>query len=172
MRSSQSHDERTGKAGPAEETLRVIAGLPAPDGLVDRVQTRLRTAPRSARLLSWPMVFGPGGWVYGPAVRGAAAAAIVCVVAGGGWRIYSHVQPAASARVITMPAPASPARGFSTAGSVHTPDPRPVLTHQIETPSEKVPEASDSAARQPVPETGKKRGKSQGRATSSANSLR
>ena len=132
MKTSQNQDERTGAAGVAEETLRVIANLPAPDGLVDRVQTRLRTAPRSARVLSWPMVFAPGGWVYGPAVRGVAAAAIVCVVAGGGWRIYSHVQPAASARMITMPAPASTGRGFSTAGSVYTPDPRPEPTHAVD----------------------------------------
>jgi hypothetical protein len=132
MKSGLNQDKRTGTAGGAEETLRVIANLPAPEGLVDRVQTRLRSAPRSALVLSWPSVFGPGGWGYAPALRGAAAAAIVCGVVGGGWRIYSHVQPAASARVITMPAPAIPGRGFSTAGSVHTPDPRPVVTHMGE----------------------------------------
>jgi hypothetical protein len=132
MNTSQNEISRKGNAHSAEETLRVIASLPAPDGLVDRVQTRLRAAPRSGKVLTWPMVLGPGGWMYNSAFRGAAAAAIVCVVVGGGWRIYSRVQPAASARVLVMPA-AGPTRGFSIGGSVHTPDPRtgPVLTQQV-----------------------------------------
>ena len=113
----------------AEDTLRVIANLPAPEGLTDRVNSRLRTAPRTVRLLSWTP--GAGGWGYGSALRGAAAAAIVCVVAGGGWRIYSRVQPAPGAGAVALPAPGGPARGgFSIGGSVHTPDPRPVLQHQ------------------------------------------
>lgn len=175
MKSSQNQDERARVAGAAEETLRVIANLPAPDGLVDRVQTRLRTSPRSARILNWPMVFAPGGWGYAPALRGAAAAAIVCVVVGGGWRIYSHVQPAASARVITMPAPANPGRGFSAAGSVHTPDPRPVLTRKVETPTvnddepSKMPQHLDKGmvrVKGPVPSAGKKQRKSSSDAAS------
>lgn len=132
MKGSQNHHVGNGTAETAEETLRIVANLPVPEGLVDRVQTRLRNAPHSARVLSWPLVFGPGGWGYERALRGAAAAAIVCVVAGGGWRIYSHVQSAPTAKVLVMPTPASPSRGFSTAGSVHTPDPRPVLTRQVE----------------------------------------
>lgn len=132
MTVSQNHHVGNGTAETGEETLRVIANLPVPEGLVDRVQTRLRNAPHSARILSWPLAFGPGGWGYERAVRGAAAAAIVCVVVGGGWQIYSHVQPAPSAKVLVMPTPASSSRSFSTAGSVHTPDPRPVLTHQVE----------------------------------------
>jgi hypothetical protein len=129
---SQNQVVRTAAVDSGEETLRLIAALPAPEGLVDRVQTRLRTAPRSSRILAWPLAFVPGGWGYGSAVRGAAAAAIVCVVAGGGWRVHSHVQPGPSARVIVMPTPAGPPRGFSIGGSVHTPDPvhGPVLTHQ------------------------------------------
>jgi hypothetical protein len=74
-------------AGEAETTLRLIASLPAPQGLEDRVHARIRTAPRSARVLAWPTP-AAGEWM-----RVAAAAAIVCVVAGGGWGIYSHVQP-------------------------------------------------------------------------------
>lgn len=131
MKPSQNHHVTRGTADTAEETLRVISNLPAPEGLVDRVQTRLRTAPRSVRVLNWQRGFTPNAWSYANVVRGAAAAAIVCVVAGGGWQIYSHVQPAPTAKDIVMPAPAGPSRGFSTAGEVHTPDPRPVLTHQI-----------------------------------------
>jgi hypothetical protein len=135
MNTSQNDISGKGTAGSAEVALRVIAGLPAPDGLVDRVQSRLRSEPRARRVLAWPMALGPGGWVNSSAFRGVAAAAIVCVVVGGGWRIYSRVQPAASARILTVPAAgqSSPSRGFSTGGSVHTPDPRtgPVVTHQV-----------------------------------------
>jgi hypothetical protein len=147
MNISQSVHFKTDTSGDAEETLRVIASLPAPDGLVDRVQTRLRNAPRTARVIAWPKGFAEGGWRYGSAFRGVAAAAIVCVVVGGGWRIYSRVQPAPSARVVVMPLPASPARGFSTSGSVHTPDPlrAPVLTHQV------LPEPSVVETIQPRP---------------------
>jgi hypothetical protein len=117
----------------AEETLRLIASLPAPDGLVERVQTRLQTVRRTGRILNWPQGLVSSGRRYGNAMRGAAAAAIVCVVVGGGWRIYSRVQPAPSARVIVMPVPAASSRGFSIGGSVHTPDPHigPVLTPQL-----------------------------------------
>ena len=164
MKISQNHQVGNGTAETGEETLRVIANLPVPEGLVDRVQTRLRNAPHSARILSWPLVFGAGGWGYERAMRGAAAAAIVCVVAGGGWRIYSHVQPAPSAKVLVMPAPASPSRGFSTAGSVHTPDPRPVLTRQ----AEPKPQASPAVRRSR--DQVKNHGKGQKNAPAQANS--
>jgi hypothetical protein len=133
MRTSQRELSRKETAESAEEMLRVIASLPAPDGLVERVQTKLRTAPRSSRVLGWPLALVPGGWGYGNAMRGAAAAAIVCVVAGGGWRIYSRVQPGPSAKMVVMPAPAGPVRGFSIGGSVHTPDPirAPILPQQV-----------------------------------------
>lgn len=113
---------------PAEQTLRLIATLPAPDGLADRVQQSLRNAPRSARVLYWP---SPRTWMSSAAVRGAAAAAIVCVVAAGGWRIYSRVPSAPSARVIEMPLRAPAAGGFSSANARRVPDTLqgPELTH-------------------------------------------
>jgi hypothetical protein len=80
--------------GDAEATLRLIAKLPAPDGLEERVHAKLIAAPQRGRVLSWPGVSIPaGGWL-----RAAAAAAIVCVVAGGGWGVYSRVQPGLSAQ--------------------------------------------------------------------------
>ncbi len=174
---SQNQVVRTTAADSGEETLRLIAALPAPEGLVDRVQTRLRTAPRSSRILAWPLAFAPGGWGYGNAVRGAAAAAIVCVVAGGGWRVYSHVQPGPSARIMVMPTPAGPPRGFSIGGSVHTPDPvhGPVLTHQVTAvpvgtlagePVRNPRRATDPARKDPAHKPAKDR------ATSSAEPLR
>ena len=53
-------------------------------------------------------------------MRGAAAAAIVFVVAGGGWGIYIRVQQPQPARVIAMPPRVS--GGFSNAGAMRTPN--------------------------------------------------
>lgn len=103
-------------AGSGEETLRLIAKLPAPDGLEDRVNTGLKSASHDTRILQWPSVLRPtGSWM-----RGAAAAAIVFVVAGGGWGIYMRVQPNEPARVIVMPR-AGLGGGFSSAGAMRTP---------------------------------------------------
>ena len=104
-------------ADPVEATLRLIAQLPAPDGLEDRVVAGLRTAPRTARILHWPAGLRPAGaWM-----RGAAAAAIVFVVAGGGWGIYTRVQPTQPARVIAMPPRVGAGGAFSNAGAMRTP---------------------------------------------------
>jgi len=133
----------------AEETLRLIAKLPPPEGLVDRVQSRLRTAPPAAKVLGWPVTLGPAGsWMHGDFVRGVAAAAIVCVVAGGAWGIYMRVPPAAApaAKVIVMPARVGSSGGFSSAGAMRTPDTLkgPVLTHNVKSESQRI-EAVQSA---------------------------
>lgn len=113
-------------AGEAEVTLRLIASLPAPQGLEDRVKASLRSAPRKARILAWP---GPlpltGGWL-----RAAAAAAIVFVVAGGGWGIYSRVQPGQPVRGIAGPHAGAPS-AFTQGGAVRRPQTLfgPVVTH-------------------------------------------
>jgi len=102
--------------GEAEQTLRLIAALPPPKGLEDRVKAGLHAAPRTARVLTWPQPFSPaGGWL-----RGAAAAAIVFVVAGGGWGIYSRVQPGQPAQSGTVPHLGAPG-GFSEGGAVRRP---------------------------------------------------
>lgn len=111
----------------AEKTLRLIATLPAPEGLADRVQAGLRSAPRT--ILSWPQGVRPAAaWR-----RGAAAAAIVFAVAGGGWGVYSHVQPSPTARVIAMPSPSQPSAGFSTGGARRVPQTLvgPKLLHPV-----------------------------------------
>jgi hypothetical protein len=136
------------ESGPdfGEDTLRILAALPPPEGMVDRVQARLQTAPRfSTRfggILPWPVSFAPA-WGYGGMARSAAAAAIVCLVAGGGWQIYSHVQTGPSAQILVMPAPSGPARGFSIGGSVHTPDP-------VRTPAPARPLNSSPAISRPI----------------------
>jgi hypothetical protein len=104
--------------GSVEATLRLIATLPAPAGLEDRVQAALLSAPASARVLAWPVAFKPqAGWL-----RAAAAAAIVFVVAGGGWGVYSRVQPGLQSGARAVPVHvASPGAGFSSAGAMRTP---------------------------------------------------
>jgi hypothetical protein len=106
----------------ADATLRLVAALPAPEGLEKRVIAGVRSAPRSGRIISWPRLLNPmENWL-----RSAAAAAIVFVVIGGGWGVYSHVQ--------TMNATAAPlstgaAGAFSNAGAVRVPQtvPAPVV---------------------------------------------
>jgi len=102
--------------GEAEQTLRLIASLPAPAGLEDRIRTGLRSAPRRGRVLAWPAPISPfGGWL-----RAAAAAGIVFVVAGGGWGIYSRVQPGQRAQEVVTPHLGAPG-GFSEGGAVRRP---------------------------------------------------
>jgi hypothetical protein len=110
-----------------EATLRLIASLPAPEGLEERVEAGLRKAPRQARILPWPAALRlENAWV-----RTAAAAAIVFVVVGGGWGISSRVQPAPQVRAITVPPRVSTQGGFSSAGAMRTPQTLngPVVAH-------------------------------------------
>ena len=118
-------------AGAAEETLRIIASLPAPEGLEDRIAEAMSKAPRMASVLPWPSE-ARRGWMHNAMARGAAAAAIVFVVGGGGWGVYSRVHPAQAPRVIAMPRVAAPG-GFSNAGAMRTPQTLngPTLAHPV-----------------------------------------
>jgi hypothetical protein len=100
-----------------EETLRLIASLPAPAGLEDRVHAALSAAPARGRVLAWPAALRPqSGWM-----RTAAAAAIVFVIAGGGWGVYTRVEQGQPAKVIVMPPRIAGPGGFSSAGAMRTP---------------------------------------------------
>jgi hypothetical protein len=104
----------------AEATLRLIAKLPAPQGLQDRVIAGMRSAPRAGRVLSWPRLLNPTKhWL-----RFAAAAAIAFVVIGGGWGVYSRIQPFSA-----VGAPPTTGGAFSNAGAVRVPQtvPAPVV---------------------------------------------
>jgi hypothetical protein len=117
--------------GEAEETLQLIAHLSPPQGLEDRVHTALLSRPRQGRILSWPAAPRiESSWM-----RSAAAAAIVFVVAGGGWGIYSHVQQP-QAKVIVMPMHVATQGGFSSAGAMRTPNTLngPVIAHPATAP--------------------------------------
>jgi hypothetical protein len=113
-----------------DTTLRLIATVPAPEGLEDRVHARLRSTPRTARILEWPAAFRTdSAWM-----RSAAAAAIAFVVVGGGWGVYSRVQPN---KVIAMPPHVAAPGGFSNAGAMRTPQTLngPVLEHPANAPA-------------------------------------
>jgi hypothetical protein len=102
--------------GSAEATLRLMARLPAPEGLEERVKAGLRNAPRRGRVLAWPGAFSPAvGWQ-----RAAAAAAIVFLVGGGGWGIYSRVQPGQPVHGIAAPRVAGPGQ-FSAGDAMRRP---------------------------------------------------
>src|SRR5579863_176442 len=111
-------------AAPAsvEKTLRLIAQLPAPEGLAERVQAGLRTSAlagaQGSRVLAWPNGLRAGSeWM-----RSAAAAAIAIVVVGGGWGVYARVQQQQPSRVITMPPRVVAPGGFSGANAMRTPN--------------------------------------------------
>ncbi len=113
-------------SSPVEETLRLVASLPAPADLEDRVHAALRAAPRRGRVLAWPRALRPeSSWM-----RAAAAAAIVFVVAGGGWGVYTRVERNQPAKVIVMPPRLPATGGFSGAGAVRAPQtlPGPTVT--------------------------------------------
>lgn len=141
MTFGHENDRNAEPMSPAENTLRLIAQLPAPEGLEDRVKSELLTH-KSARVLRWPVWMTADGMFYANALRGAAAAAIVCIVAGGGWQIYSHVQGPPTAQAIPAAVPARIGNGFSSAGAMRTPNSPngPVLTHpRVPAPQTKAP---------------------------------
>ena len=105
--------------GEADKTLRLIASLPAPEKLAERVREGVRSGAsrNGGRVLEWPIPARRGfDWL-----RGAAAAAIVGVVVGGAWWISASA-PAAGGSAVAAPVHVRPAGGFSNAGAMHTPD--------------------------------------------------
>jgi hypothetical protein len=136
--------DQFGKPGgsEAEETLRMIAQLRAPEGIEERVKAAIKSAPRAGAVVSWPGRSSAGPeWRQSGWFRGAAAAAIVAVVVGGGWEISSRFQPAAAPQAIAMPRVVSPG-GFSNANAIRTPQTLngPVIPNPV-TPEKKKPMA-------------------------------
>jgi len=135
---SNPHNAMNSGSGPnsgpnsGDDTLRLIAGLPAPAGLEERVHKALRAAPRSGRILAWPAGFRAKTALESNWMRAAAAAAIVFVVVGGGWGVYSRVQPGQAGKVVVMPQRMPSSGGFSGAGAIRTPAtiPGPKVTDQ------------------------------------------
>lgn len=105
-----------------DATLHLLATLPAPAGLEDRVFAGMVAVPPKARVLEWPQPLYSRDWV-----RGIAAAAIVLVVGGGGWGVYSHVRPSEPAgagqpaQVVAGPRTLFQPGGFSSAEMIRRP---------------------------------------------------
>jgi hypothetical protein len=123
-----------------EDTLRMIAALPVPDGLEERVHAALRSAPRQGRILAWPLSAN-AGWV-----RATAAAAIVMVVAGGGWGVYSHIQPSLATKA-PAPARVGGAGGFSNADAKRSPQ---TLNPPVVSPAPKAAVTTQPQARKKI----------------------
>lgn len=123
----------------AESTLRLIANLPAPRGIEDRVIARVRSAPHAGSVLNFPSLLSPAdNWM-----RAAAAAAIAFLVVGGGWGVYLRIQQGGVA--VTIPQ-ASHSNGFSNAGAVRVPQ---TLQAPIVTEPSLVQPAADKAVKEP-----------------------
>jgi hypothetical protein len=118
MNFNSQHSNHTAR-GDAGETLRLIATLPAPQGLEERVHRALRAAhaARPGRLLAWTAPPGAGReWM-----RAAAAAAIAFVIAGGGWGVYREVQPRPVVNGIPLVSHGAGSGAFAGASAIRTP---------------------------------------------------
>jgi negative regulator of sigma E activity len=113
--------DRAAEIAVVEVMLRQIAQLPAPAGLEDRLQMRLRAALRQQpRRREWfAFLRQDGAWLHASGLRAVAAVAIAAVVMGGGWGVASRIQPAAQQGSV-QPVPLS-TPGFSSAGAIRTP---------------------------------------------------
>jgi len=135
MISSKQNDfDGNSRTADAEKILRLIATLPAPDGIEERMKAGLRAAPSRSSVIVWPFLNVDGrGWMDSSGVRAAAAAAIVLVVIGGGWGVYSHIQLPATPTAVAAPQQVTSGGGFATAGARRTPQTldRPVIANPI-----------------------------------------
>jgi hypothetical protein len=84
-------------------------------------------------------------------MRSAAAAAIVFVVAGGGWGVYTRVEQNQPAKVIVMPVRMPAQGGFGGAGAIRTPQtlPGPKAPQAVKVSPEAAP-APAKTAKKPV----------------------
>jgi hypothetical protein len=153
-----------------EDTLHLIARLSPPAGLEDRMHAGMlahaRSGLQAGRVLAWPATARAGsGWI-----RSAAAAAIVFVVAGGGWGIYSRVQQPQSAKVIVMPHAPTPGE-FTNAGAMRTPKTLngPIVNSAAATQPAKPKVPVKGAAKPAAPQTAKSNAAGKGAVQSTAS---
>jgi hypothetical protein len=147
-----SDPSRTGPSQPGlllpdpELTLRLLAQLPPPDGLADRVHRRLQAAPLPASFWSQ--------WMPMRRLQFAGAAAVVLALGFSSWTIYENRQHATHAPAAAQsPAPQSPAAqptsGLTPAGAER----HPASLKPIKVPPvpKKKPSAAKSRAAKPTP---------------------
>jgi hypothetical protein len=135
--------------GEGEETLHLIARLPAPAGLEGRIHHALRATvrtPQAGRVLVWPLPASMGGAAGREWMRAAAAAAIAFLIAGGGWGVYSRVQPRTAGPLMLTPH-AAPG-GFAGANAVRTPE--TINGPVVNNPVSSGPDSSSKVAAHPA----------------------
>lgn len=115
-------NEKLAGAGEAEATLRLLAGVAAPEGLAERVKAGLQASevgPVRGRVLAWPagLEMQRGGWL-----QAAAAAALLLAVAGGGWGVARWVAPEQTTQGFPVAARPALQGGFSAAGAMRRPE--------------------------------------------------
>jgi hypothetical protein len=145
--SQDSYNSEFENKSQAEETLRLLAELPPPAYLRDRVHGRLAMEQaKPARRGFWSL------WMPAQRLQYAAAALLVVAVAGSTWSVYrAHPQGAAKVGTPTQAAPvlrpAASAGGFGSAGAERVP---PTL-NPIKVPPapKKKPSASKTAKPSP-----------------------
>ena len=122
MNLSTQNDDRNAATIDAERSLRLIASLPAPAGIEDRVKAGLRVVRTQSGVIGWPVSSATrAGWAQVSYMRAAAAAAIVFVVAGGGWGVYRHFGPAPAPTAAGVQQRIEGRSGLSAAGAMRTP---------------------------------------------------
>ncbi len=137
-----------GRVAEAEQVLRRVASLPAPEGLEERVKALLTAEPRTGRVLEWPRAKDRGvrqadsGWR-----RGIAAAALVTVVTGGSWGVYLQTQAGHPPAATVRPRLAGPGN-FSSAGAIRTPQTlvAPTVHRQAQQEAVQSPETKPAAS--------------------------
>lgn len=143
--------ERNAGVIDAERSLRLIASLPAPVGIEDRLKSGLRGTPNQTGVIAWPLS-SPNrvGWAQVSYLRAAAAAAIVFVVAGVGWEVHARFGPAPAPAAEAVPQRIDGGSGLSPAGAKRTP--KTVEGPRIAVPGNAVQQtpADNVSTRQPV----------------------
>lgn len=132
----------------AEETLRLLAELPPPAELTDRVRYRLaHEQAKPVRRGFWSL------WMPAQRLQYAAAALLVIAVAGSTWSVYrAHPQPTAKTSVpVASPAP-NPGAATGSFGSAKVTRVPPTL-NPIKVPP--VPKKKPSASKTAKPSAGK-----------------
>jgi hypothetical protein len=120
--STHKNLDRNAATNDAEQSLRLIASLPAPVGLEDRVKSGLRSSSSQTSVITWPLSSSNRSrWAQASYLRAAAAAAIVFVVAGGGWGVYARFGPAPVPAADAVPQRFDGGGGLSPAGARRTP---------------------------------------------------
>jgi len=101
----------------AEDTLRLLATLPPPAGLEDRVHLRVDARIRTAEYAPTPRSIW-SLWMPSRRLQFAGAAILVMALAGSTWSAYHTKSGQAVIQPVTQPAsPTTPANSFGTAGA-------------------------------------------------------